>query len=205
MLIDQLIHKGIRDQRVLQAFGEFDRRDFVPAELKDQAYDDCALPIGFRQTISQPYIVALMIELAQPKPGDIAMDVGTGSGYQAAILSKLVKHVYSIEIVPELARTAQQRLNGLGVDNVSVHVGDARKDLLDQSPFDIILVAAAPQRMPSELLNQLAIGGRMVVPIGEKGSQDLWLVEKERPKKFRKKLIAPVAFVPMTGSESNNR
>lgn len=198
MVDSQLERRGIRDQRVLQAMRRVRRHQFVPPELIDQAYDDWPLPIGQGQTISQPYIVGLMTELVRPQPGMKALDIGTGCGYQAAILAEIVEHVVSIEIVPELAEQAKQRLGQLGYKNIDVHLGDGYRGWVEQAPFDIIVVAAAPDHVPQPLLDQLAKGGRMVIPVG-RGNQDLKLIEKDKQGAIRESLITAVRFVPMTG------
>lgn len=198
MVEAQLERRGIRDQRVLQAMRRVRRHQFVPPELIDQAYDDWPLPIGQGQTISQPYIVSLMTELVRPQPGMKALDIGTGCGYQAAILAEVVEHVVSIEIVPELAEQAKQRLGQMGYKNIEVHLGDGYRGWVEQAPFDIIVVAAAPDHVPQPLLDQLAKGGRMVIPVG-RGNQDLKLIEKDKKGGIRESLITAVRFVPMTG------
>jgi protein-L-isoaspartate(D-aspartate) O-methyltransferase len=177
---------------------EVPRHRFVPAELQRQAYDDRPLPIGYEQTISQPYIVALMTELARPRPGDRALEVGTGSGYQAAVLSRLVAHVYTIELVEPLARSAELRLKELGYGNVTVRAGDGYAGWPEMAPFDIIMVTAAPDHVPAPLIAQLKPGGRMVVPVGPIGSlQELQLIEKDSAGRTNTRRVAPVRFVPL--------
>lgn len=198
MVDSQLERRGIRDQTVLQAMRRVRRHQFVPSELIDQAYYDSPLPIGQGQTISQPYIVGLMTELVRPQPGKKALDIGTGCGYQAAILAEIVEHVVSIEIVPELAEQAKQRLEKMGYKNIEVHLADGYRGRADQAPFDIIVVAAAPDHVPQPLVDQLARGGRMVIPVG-RGNQDLKLIEKDNQGAIRESLITAVRFVPMTG------
>ena len=166
MVADQIAARDVRDARVLAAMRDVPRHLFVPPELQSQAYDDAPLPIGYAQTISQPYIVALMTALTQPSPSDRALEVGTGSGYQAAVLSRLVSQVYTIEIVEPLARSAEQRLKNLGYANVTVRAGDGYAGWPEMAPFDIVMVTAAPDHVPEPLLAQLKPGGRLVVPIG---------------------------------------
>jgi protein-L-isoaspartate(D-aspartate) O-methyltransferase len=194
----QLERRGLRDPLVLDAMRRVQRHQFVPLELTDQAYHDSPLPIGLGQTISQPYIVGLMTELVRPRPGMRALDVGTGCGYQAAILAEIVGQVYSIEIVSELAAQARQRLTQLGYQNVEVRHGDGYGGWSEQAPFDIIVVAAAPAHIPRPLLDQLAKGGRMVIPVGL-DNQDLKLIEKDSQGAIRESIITGVRFVPMTG------
>jgi protein-L-isoaspartate(D-aspartate) O-methyltransferase len=174
------------------------RHRFVPERLRDTAYTDRPLPIGEKQTISQPYIVALMTQLAQVKPDSIALDVGTGSGYQAAVLAELCEHVYGIEIIESLAQDAAQRLDNLGYENVTVRSGDGYRGWPEHAPFDLIIVAAAPDHIPAALVEQLAPGGRLVVPVGSY-FQDLIVVEKQADGTTRQWSVVPVAFVPMTG------
>ena len=199
MVSEQIKARGIRDERVLEAMRAVPRHLFVPPSLQDQAYLDQPLPIGEEQTISQPYIVAFMTELLRPEPGDVVLEVGTGSGYQAAVLSGLVRQVYTIEIIPSLARTAEQRLEQLGFDNVTVKTGDGYLGWPEHAPFDGILVTAAPPEIPSALLAQLKRGGRMVVPVGKSGrTQNLMLLEKSKTSdQIVGRTVIPVRFVPM--------
>jgi protein-L-isoaspartate(D-aspartate) O-methyltransferase len=194
----QLRRRGIKDQRVLEVMERVPRHLFVPPNLHSQAYDDWPLPIGYGQTISQPYIVALMTELVRPEPGDRALDIGTGCGYQAAVLSELVDQVYSIEILEPLAKEASSRLRQLGHNNVEVRHGDGYQGWAEHAPFQIIIVAAAPDHIPQPLVDQLAPNGRMVIPVG-RGSQELQLIEKSADGHLRYTNITAVAFVPMTG------
>lgn len=188
------------DARVMAAMGEVPRHEFVPEEERTSAYLDMPLPIGHGQTISQPYIVALMTDLLELKPGDTVLEVGAGSGYQAAVLAKLVKHVHTVEIVPELARACRERLARLGVANVAVHEGDGAGGLPEASPFDGILVAAAARRVPPALVEQLRPGGRMVIPLGEpQATQELVRVEKDRHGEVAVRRVLAVRFVPLTG------
>lgn len=190
--------RDITDAKVLEVMGRIARQRFVPEDLAGQAYADRPLPIGHRQTISQPYIVALMTQLARPKAGSRALDIGTGSGYQAAVLAEICKEVYSIEIVEPLAEEARKRLAGLGYENVTVRAGDGYRGWPKKAPFDVIIVAAAPDHVPQPLVDQLAPGGRMVLPVGDY-YQELILLEKQADGTVRRKSVIPVRFVPMTG------
>jgi protein-L-isoaspartate(D-aspartate) O-methyltransferase len=194
----QIRRRGISNKRVLEAMARIPRHLFLPKNLQSQAYEDHPLPIGYDQTISQPYMVGLMTEIVRPEPGDRALDVGTGCGYQAAVLSELVHTVYSIEIVNPLATKASTLLRRLGRTNIEVRVGDGYQGWPEHSPFQIIVVAAAPEHIPQPLLDQLAPNGRMVIPIG-RHSQELLLIEKLHDGSLRHTRIADVAFVPMTG------
>ena len=197
MVADQISARGVGDPRVLAVMRKVPRHLFVPPAVQPQAYEDRALPIGYEQTISQPYIVSLMTALTRPRPDDRALEVGTGSGYQAAVLSLLVSHVYTIDIVEPLARGAKQRLSDLGYANVTVRAGDGYAGWPDEAPFDIILVTAAPDHVPAPLLAQLKRGGRLVVPVGPAFSvQQLQLIEKDEAGRTRTTRVAPVRFVP---------
>ncbi len=202
MVENQIRRRGLRDEQVLRAMDEVPRHRFVPNGLIASAYNDGPLPIGFGQTISQPYIVALMTELVRPKIGDRALEVGTGCGYQAAVLAGLVRDVYSIEIVDSLAHDATRRLSSLGYRNIQLRCGDGYQGWIERAPFDIIVVAAAPKHLPAPLVEQLAFGGRLVIPVGDY-NQMLLLIEKQADGKIRETQIAPVAFVPMTGEAVN--
>ena len=198
MVAEQIAAREVRDPRVLAAMRDVPRHLFVPPDLQRQAYADRPLPIGYDQTISQPYIVALMTELARPSPGDRALEVGTGSGYQAAVLSQLVSHVYTIEIVEPLARSAEQRLKNLGYTNVTVRAGDGYAGWPDDAPFDVIIVTAAPDHVPAPLLAQLKAGGRLVIPVGPVSAvQELQLIEKDNAGRIRTTRVVPVQFVPL--------
>jgi protein-L-isoaspartate(D-aspartate) O-methyltransferase len=198
MIETQLRSRDIVDRRVLEVMQGVPRHLFVPPRLRESAYRDGPLPIGQDQTISQPYIVALMTQLARPRPDAKALDVGTGSGYQAAVLAKLCQHVYSIEIVESLATDAKRRLQELGYDNVTVRCGDGYQGWPEHAPFDLVIVAAAPNHVPQPLVDQLAVGGRLVIPVG-KYSQRLIVIEKLDDGSIREINVIPVAFVPMTG------
>jgi protein-L-isoaspartate(D-aspartate) O-methyltransferase len=198
MVETQIVNRGVRDARVLAAMKQVPRHLFVDAKERAQAYGDHPLPIAGNQTISQPYIVALMTELADLTPGEKVLEIGTGSGYQSAVLSRLAKEVFSIEIVPELARESAARLRELGYGNVTVREGDGYRGWPEHAPFDAILVTAAPDRIPPALLDQLAPGGRMVIPVGS-FFQELKVLSKDSNGKITEKDILPVRFVPMTG------
>jgi protein-L-isoaspartate(D-aspartate) O-methyltransferase len=197
MVRQQIEARGIENPRVLEAMRTVPRHLFVPEEARPWAYRDHPLAIGYRQTISQPYIVALMTELLSPEAGDKVLEIGTGSGYQAAVLSLLVDQVFSIEIVEPLARRATAELVALGYDNVMVIAGDGYRGLPDEAPFDGIIVTAAPPYIPEPLVEQLAPGGRMVVPVGEDYQELQLLVKSAGGVEVRR--VIPVRFVPMTG------
>ena len=186
--------------RVMEAMGRVPRHLFVPPELRDLGYENRPLPIGYGQTISQPYIVALMTDLLAPEPGDVAFELGTGSSYQAAVLAELVAEVYTVEIVPPLAASAAERLEALGYDNVTVRAGDGYHGWPERAPFDIIVVTAAASHVPPPLIAQLRPGGRMVIPVGSPFlTQNLLLVEKGADGTVTSRQILPVIFVPLTG------
>lgn len=196
MVVTQIQARGIRDPRVLAAMRKVPRHLFVPEGLTNQAYDDHPLPIGFHQTISQPYIVGLMTELAGLDDTDIVLEIGTGSGYQAAILAECVEKVYSIEIIQGLAVEAKDRLEKMGYNNISVRCGDGYKGWPEAGPFDAIIVTAAPPEIPVELTRQLKPGGRLVIPVGE-FSQELMVIIKNNDGSLTEKHSIPVRFVPM--------
>ena len=198
MVERQIAARDVRDDRVLAAMRAVPRHLFVAPEQASSAYEDRPLSIGHGQTISQPYVVALMTQLVRPSPTDRALEVGTGSGYQAAVLARLVSHVYTIEIVPALAREAEARLEKLGYKNVTVRAGDGYGGWPEHAPFDVIVVTAAPDRVPEPLLQQLKPGGRLAVPVGTPFSvQELQLIEKEASGTLRTTRVAPVRFVPL--------
>ncbi|HRO59694.1 MAG TPA: protein-L-isoaspartate(D-aspartate) O-methyltransferase [Burkholderiaceae bacterium] len=189
------------DDRVMAAMARVPRHLFVPADLAAAAYRNRPLPIGDGQTISQPYIVALSTELLEPEPEDVVLEVGTGSGYQAAVLAELVRRVHSIEIVEPLGREAAQRLVELGYDNVELRIGDGYQGWPEAAPFDGIVVTAAAPAVPEALVAQLKPGGRMVIPIGPSfGNQELVLIEKQADGTVTRRTVLPVRFVPMTGA-----
>jgi protein-L-isoaspartate(D-aspartate) O-methyltransferase len=190
--------RGITNQAVLAVMRTVPRHEFVPPFQRREAYDDTPLPIGHGQTISQPYIVAFMTEQLDPKPTHLVLEIGTGSGYQAAVLSRLVESVYSIEIIPELAKRAAADLKRLGYTNVFVHAGDGYTGWPEPMEFDSIIVTCAPEKVPEPLIQQLKEGGRMVIPIGETYTQTLYLMQKKRGK-LEPTSVLSVRFVPMTG------
>jgi protein-L-isoaspartate(D-aspartate) O-methyltransferase len=198
MVERHLVDRGIKDPRVLDAFRTVPRHKFLPPESRRQAYDDESIPIGEGQTITPPYDVAFMTEMLQPKPTDKIYEVGTGSGYQAAILSRVVKDVYSVEIKPPLGKRAAQVLKEVGYTNVHTRIGDGYQGWPDQAPFDAIIVTCAPQAIPQPLIDQLKDGGRMVIPVGDRFNQMVYLVTKKDGKLTTKEL-RPTLFVPMTG------
>ena len=199
MVSQQIEARDVKDPRVLAAMRSVPRHLFVPSSQRWTAYDDHPLAIGHGQTISQPYIVALMTELARPGAGDRALEVGTGSGYQAAILSRLVREVYTIEILPPLGEEAARRLKDLGYSNVRVRVGDGYEGWVEAAPFDVILVTAAPEKVPPPLLEQLKAGGRLVIPVGPiHDVQSLQLIEKDAQGRILTRDMLPVQFVPLT-------
>jgi protein-L-isoaspartate(D-aspartate) O-methyltransferase len=204
MVDEQLKARGITDERVLAAMLKVPRHRFVPDDFQREAYSDGPLPIGQGQTISQPYIVALMTAAVSVKPQARCLDIGTGSGYQAAVLAELAKDVYSIEIVPELAESADKRLQELGYRNIRVRAGDGYLGWPEYAPFDAIIVAAAPDHVPQPLVDQLAAGGKLVIPVGD-FFQELLLIEKRPDGTIVKKNLAPVRFVPMTGTSQTRR
>jgi len=188
------------DPRVLDTLSRVPRHRFVPEDQRAQAYENRPLPIGYGQTISQPYIVAIMTDLMDPQPDDRALEIGTGSGYQAAILSRLVRQVYSLEIVEPLGEQAGTRLKALGYDNVEVRIGDGYFGWEAHAPFDIVMVTAAASHIPPPLVKQLKPGGRMIIPVGSRFmTQQLLLIRKEPDGKLNVRQILPVRFVPLTG------
>src|SRR5262245_13099027 len=197
MISAQLTPRGITDPRVLEAMRSVPRHLFVPEAQRVHAYEDRALPVGEDQTISQPYIVALMTQLARVEPNAKVLEVGTGSGYQAAILSRMGARVYTIEIVPALARRARKALETLDYRNIEYRVGDGYRGWPEAAPFAAILVTAAPDHVPQPLVDQLAVGGRLVIPVGA-DAQNLMVITRTG-EGTRREEILPVRFVPMTG------
>jgi protein-L-isoaspartate(D-aspartate) O-methyltransferase len=196
MVEGQIKRRGVSDQRVLDAMLKVERHVFVPLYLRSLAYIDSPLPIGNGQTISQPYIVALMTELADVGPEDKVLEIGTGSGYQAAILAELAKEVYTIEIIPELSERAEKLLNELGYKNIKVMQGDGYLGWPECAPFDAVIVTCAPLDIPEKLIEQLSEDGRIVIPVGEAGNQVLKLLVKKSGEIIEEEVI-PVSFVPM--------
>jgi protein-L-isoaspartate(D-aspartate) O-methyltransferase len=197
MVSEQIASRGVRDARVLAAMRKVPRHEFVPEAVRASAYDDTALPIGHQQTISQPYIVAIMTELAELGPRSRVLEVGTGSGYQAAVLAEVAGEVYTIEILEPLARSAEATLRRLGYRAVHVRHGDGYRGWPDAAPFDAIVVTAAAPQVPPALLAQLGKGGRLVIPVGD-ATQRLE-VHKRTAERIEVKTIVPVRFVPLTG------
>lgn len=204
MVDSQIAARGVDDPKVLAALRKVERHRFVPQAYRAQSYDDHPLPIGHAQTISQPYIVGLMTQLADLEPTDRVLEVGTGSGYQAAVLAELVEKVFTIEIVRPLGEEARNRLGELGYDNVEVRIGDGYGGWPEQAPFDAILVTAAPERVPQPLVDQLREGGRLVLPVGPAGNQELQVLEQTASGLKTRRSI-PVRFVPMTGEAQESR
>ena len=200
MVKHQIASKGVRDERVLAAMRKVPRHRFVSMDARPYAYADSPIRIGSGQTISQPYIVALMTELLDVKPDHRVLDVGTGSGYQAAILGELAGEVHSIERHPDLAESARETLEALGYENIQVHVGDGTQGYKPAAPYDRIVVAAAGPSVPQALLDQLALGGRLVIPVGPRYSQRLEVWERTGDE-FKKSTNIPVVFVPLIGKE----
>ncbi|MEE3364817.1 MAG: protein-L-isoaspartate(D-aspartate) O-methyltransferase [Planctomycetota bacterium] len=196
--------EGIRDKRVLRAMRTVPRHEFVGVSLRRFAYQDAALPIGHRQTISPPFIVAYMTETIAPRATDRVLEIGTGSGYQAAVLSQLVREVYTIEIVEPLGRLARRRLQKLKYDNVHPRIGDGYKGWAEKAPFDKIIVTCSPEKVPAPLVEQLKEGGKLLIPLGERYQQVFHLFEKKQGRLVQTKLI-PALFVPMTGISESRR
>jgi len=191
--------RGVKDERVLAAMRKVERERFVPEEIRESAYADKALSIGYGQTISQPYIVALMTELLALHGEERVLEIGTGSGYQTAILGELAKEVYSIEIVPELAKAATRRLKALGYSHVRVRLGDGYHGWVEAAPFDAIIVTCSPDHVPPPLVDQLKEGGRLVIPVGVQPNAQQLIPMIKRGKTLEQRPGIPVAFVPMTG------
>jgi protein-L-isoaspartate(D-aspartate) O-methyltransferase len=197
MVAEQLTARGIQDERVLAAMAAVPRHRFVPAALQEEAYADGPLPIGYGQTISQPYIVALMTEMLALRPTDRVLEIGTGCGYQTAVLAALVREVCTVELVEPLARAARGRLGALGVLNVAFRVGDGREGWMEQAPYDGIVVTAAPEHLPAALGAQLAPGGRLVIPLGGRVVQQLHRFTRGEAGALFDEESIPVRFVPL--------
>jgi len=201
MVKDQIERRDVNDDNVLNAMRNVPRHEFVPEHLRKYAYADEPLPIGEDQTISQPYIVAYMTEQLELKPTDKVLEIGTGSGYQAAVLAEIADSIFTIEIVDVLAKRAEATLKKLGYANIMVKSGDGYKGWPEHAPFDKIIITAAPTRIPQPLVDQLKVGGRLILPLGDY-SQDLVLIQKNEAGVTQRKLL-PVRFVPMTGEIEN--
>ena len=201
MVREQIITRGVTNARVIQALREVPRHEFVLKADVAEAYEDHPLPIGFGQTISQPYIVAFMTEALRLQPHERVLEIGTGSGYQAAVLSKVVDKVFSMEIIEPLAERAKETLSKLGYTNVTVSAGDGYRGWPDEAPFDAVILTAAPEHIPQPLLDQLSIGGQLILPLGKR-VQKLMLLKRTQDGWLKEELL-PVAFVPMTGEAEN--
>ncbi len=204
MVTNQLITRGITDPATLDAMRKIPRERFVPENVKQYAYQDNPLPIGHGQTISQPYIVAFMTQELKLNPNDKVLEIGTGSGYQAAVLAEIVKTVYTIEIVKELGISAKKTLKELGYDNVTVRIGDGYHGWKEHEPFDAIIVTAGIENIPQPLLDQLADGGRMIIPVGPSNRRNLVLVTKKNGK-IKMKKVLPVRFVPFVRDKKGDQ
>ena len=200
MVSEQLASRDIHDPKVLKVMSEIPRHEFIPEKMRFQAYEDHPVPIGYGQTISQPYIVALMTQSLDLRGDEKVLEIGTGSGYQAAVLSRIVKEVYTIEIIPELAERANRTLHTLNYSNVHVKIGDGYYGWKEKAPFDAIIITAACDHVPPPLLKQLKKGGRLILPLGDvRTYQTLTLIEKKSEEKFLTTYITNVRFVPLTG------
>ncbi len=204
MVDEEIAGAGVKNPRVIDVMRKTKRHEFVPLRDRAHSYLDMALPIGESQTISPPFVVAYMTEAIDPQPADVVLEIGTGSGYQAAVLSPLVREVYTIEIVPLLGHRAEKTLDRLGYDNVHVKVGDGYQGWREHAPFDKIIVTCSPEEVPPELVAELKEGGRMVVPVGQRYQQTLYLLKKTKGKMVSEALL-PTLFVPMTGTAEDKR
>ena len=204
MVSEMIEAEGISNPLVLKAMRTVPRHEFVTGGLRDRAYEDTALAIGSKQTISPPYIVAYMTETIDPQPTDRVLEVGTGSGYQAAVLAEIVKDVYSVEIVPALSKSASERLEKLGYENIHCRLGDGYEGWPEHAPFDKVIVTCSPESVPQPLVDQLKEGGMMIIPIGERYQQSFYLLQKVDGKLQQKQLV-PTLFVPMTGESEEQR
>ena len=203
MVREQIIKRGVTDRRVITAIKRVERHLFVPENYKSMAYDDRPLPIGHGQTISQPFIVAYMTDILDLKSSDRVLEIGTGSGYQAAVLAEICDRVYTIEVLPPLGERAESLLSKLGYGNVVFKIGDGYKGWKEYAPFDAIIVTCSPTHIPEDLQNQLAEGGRMIIPVGERYVQQLvYLVKNEG--RLERKAVLPVSFVPMVDEKGKN-
>lgn len=202
MIQVQLVNRGIRNERVLQAMREIDRSLFVPEKIRVHSYEDRPLPIGKGQTISQPYIVAFMAQELDPQPEDEILEIGTGCGYNASVLSMLVKKVYSIEVVEWLAELAKENIAQTGIENITTKFADGYKGWEEKAPFDAIILTAAPPTIPEPLKQQLTTGGKLLAPVGTL-RQQLKLLIRKAENEFEERSLLPVSFVPMTGKAQN--
>ena len=198
MVEDQIIKRGISDRNVINAMLTVPRHLFVPEYMKSRAYDDSPLEIGEGQTISQPYIVAYMTEKLRLKPSDKVLEIGTGSGYQAAVLAEICDSVFSVEIIPELALTADVNLEKAGIENVHVKCADGYFGWPEHAPYDAIIITAAPEKVPEPLLEQLAPGGRLIIPVGHRSYTQFLMLYEKKEKKISSRTLLPVRFVPFT-------
>jgi protein-L-isoaspartate(D-aspartate) O-methyltransferase len=201
MVASQIIDRGVADPAVLQAMRKVPRHLFVPVSYRASAYADHPLPIGEGQTISQPYIVAFMTEALGLKPGDRVLEIGTGSGYQAAVLAEIVREVYSIEIVESLGKRAEQTLNGLGYTNIHIKIGDGYEGWPERAPFDAIIVTCAPEQIPDRLIDQLKEGARIIIPVGRAGTVQRLVVGVKRGGRLETEEAMLVRFVPMVEND----
>jgi protein-L-isoaspartate(D-aspartate) O-methyltransferase len=201
MVNDQIIDRGIRNSLTIKAMEKIPRHLFVPPEYVDRAYEDNPLPIGFEQTISQPFIVAYMTEIAKPEKWKKVLEIGTGSGYQAAVLAEIVDTVYTIEIIPELAKQATARLAKMGYKNIVTKLGDGYKGWKEHAPYDIIIVTAADDHIPQPLIDQLSENGRLIMPIGSPSSAQQLVLATKKNGKIEKRKLAMVRFVPLLHSD----
>jgi protein-L-isoaspartate(D-aspartate) O-methyltransferase len=199
---EHIERRGIRDPEVLRAIRTVPRHEFVPHDLRGEAYDDRPLDIGYGATISQPYIVAAMTQLLEVQKTNRVLEIGTGSGYQSAVLAELAREVYSIEMISELARSADETLRRMGYRNVYVRQGDGYRGWPERAPFDRIILTAAPLEIPKELIDELAPGGRLVAPVGGNADQQLVVLDKSATGHVSRRIIFPVLFVPMIHSNS---
>jgi protein-L-isoaspartate(D-aspartate) O-methyltransferase len=204
MVKQQVAMRGVTEERLLTAMRKVPREQFVPEPVRGQSYSDGPLPIGYDQTISQPFVVAFMTEKLRLRPTDRVLEIGTGSGYQAAILAELAAEVYTIEIVEPLGKRAAQTLQRLGYKNVQVKIGDGYQGWPEHAPFDAVIVTCAPDHVPRPLVEQTKEGGRIVIPVGRAGDQTLYLLEKKNGR-LEQRDVLPVSFVPMTGEASRPR
>lgn len=206
MVVRQIIARGVKDKKVLDTMKNVPRHLFVPEKYRRYSYYDRPLPIGLKQTISQPYIVALMTEMLNVDSNDVVLEIGTGSGYQAAVLSEIVKEVYTIEIIEELGLQARERLDRLGYNNINSRIANGYLGWPDKAPFDAIIVTAAAKKIPGPLIEQLRPGGRMVIPVNNSFlGQDLLIVEKDKEGSISTKNIIPVRFVPLVEGEKTTK